>query len=113
MKQFICHLLGIAEKNVKPCKLQYIFFRPSPYVLENLGDEELKNAIVSRKDCTKIDRIYKELEHEVYAIFNSDKIKTFCHSENHNITLAARYVMLPDFKRTPDFASYPVPYKQS
>ena len=97
VRQFICHLLGIAGKEGKrPCTLQYIFFRP------NLG----AFSKVSEDECQKrLDGVYGELEKEVRDVFRTPKITGFC--DNNHISLAAKYVMLPDFEEKEDFATYP------
>lgn len=71
VKQFICHLLGIAHQSKGKCaELIYLFFKP-----------KCNQANVS----TQIDEIFDELQREIEAIFNSSLIKDFC--ENHQIKL--------------------------
>ena len=64
VKQFVCHLLGIANQSKgKRVKLIYLFYKP-----------ESNNSAVS----TKINEIFKELQNEVKSIFGCEMVKEFC-----------------------------------
>lgn len=73
VKQFICHLLGIAQQSKgKNAKLVYLFFKP-------LAKEEA----ISKE----IDLIFAELKEEIKAIFSCSIIREFC--EENQIELEA------------------------
>ena len=73
VKQFICHLLGIAENTgEKPAKLVYLFFIP------DVEDEQTKKEIKEFFDL---------LQGEIKAIFTSEPIVKFC--KDNNICLSA------------------------
>lgn len=64
VKQFICHLLGIAcQSKGKPAKLIYLFFKPE-------NDDEKTKA--------RIDDVFDELKNEIDSLFTSEVIKEFC-----------------------------------
>ncbi len=63
MKQFLCHLFGIAKNGGGT--LQYIFFQPKKELMEK------------KSFCTEI---YKKLEDEISAIWNSEIIKNMCNN---------------------------------
>lgn len=71
VKQFICHLVGIAHQSKGKCaELIYLFFKPK------CNHEDVS---------TQMDEIFDELKQEIKAIFNSLLIKDFC--ENHQMKL--------------------------
>lgn len=73
VKQFICHLLGIAENTwEKPAKLVYLFFIP------DVEDEQTKK---------EIKEFFDRLQGEIKAIFTSEPIVKFC--KDNNISLSA------------------------
>ena len=74
LKQLICHLIAIAQKNKKnPVSLNYVFYIPSK---SNQINEEYKNVI----------KLYKELNEEIKAIWKKDTvIQKFC--DENKITL--------------------------
>lgn len=64
VKQFVCHLLGIAQQtNGKQAKLVYLFFKPKS------NDEKV---------TVRIDEIFDELRNEIDSIFTSEVIEEFC-----------------------------------
>ena len=64
VKQFICHLLGIANQaKGKQAKLVYLFFKPK-------SNDEKVNA--------RIDEVFDELRDEIDSIFTSAVIVEFC-----------------------------------
>lgn len=64
VKQFICHLLGIAcQSKGKPAKLIYLFFKPE------IGDEKINARIAA---------IFDELKSEIDALFTSEVVREFC-----------------------------------
>lgn len=73
VKQFICHLLGIAANTgKKPAKLVYLFFIP------DVEDEQTKKEIKEFFDL---------LQGEIKAVFTSEPIVKFC--KDNNISLSA------------------------
>lgn len=73
IKQFVCHLLGIAKQNEgKKSKLVYMFFKPCSDCFET---------------SQQIDEIFDELKVEIKAIFGCNLIEEFC--KENNIELAA------------------------
>ena len=73
IKQFTCHLLGIAEANKgKKTKLVYLFFKPCT-----------DDTVYSQW----IEEVFEELKAEINAIFRCRTIADFC--EEHNIELMA------------------------
>ena len=68
MKQFLCHLFGIAKNGGGT--LQYIFFTPK------------KELIESNPFCQEI---YKKIKEEISNIWNCEGIKQMC--MNNNIQL--------------------------
>lgn len=64
VKQFICHLLGIAEQSKgRKAKLVYLFFMPV-----------CKDEILSKK----VKKVFCELQKEICALFSCEVITTFC-----------------------------------
>ena len=59
IKQFLCHLSGIASSKKGRAKLVYMFFKP---LYAN----------------TELNTVFTELEAEIKAIFESDPVKAFC-----------------------------------
>ena len=77
LKQFLCHLLGIACQNKgkdKPATLAYLFFRPKT------SDNSLNQELLS---------VFTKLQAEIISIFASQAIKDFC--KENNIILKAYY----------------------
>lgn len=75
VKQFICHLLGIAENTgEKPAKLVYLFFIP------DVEDEQTKKEIKEFFDL---------LQGEIKAIFTSEPIVKFCKANNISLSAIA------------------------
>ena len=74
VKQFICHLLGIATNKspTKKATLVYLFFKPKT--------EDCK-------DRSEIEEVFQELQEEIRAIFNCKPIQNF--TAYHHITLQA------------------------
>ena len=73
IKQFICHLFGIAKQNNgKKSKLVYLFFKPTS-----------NDAQTSKQ----IDEVFYELISEIKLIFGCKIISDFC--KNNNIELMA------------------------
>ena len=73
IKQFVCHLLGIAKQNEgKQSKLVYMFYKPCSDCFET---------------SQQIDEIFDELKVEIKAIFGCNLIEEFC--KENNIELAA------------------------
>lgn len=69
IKQFVCHLLGIANCNKgKKAKLVYLFYKP-------LTEDE------------RVETVFNELNDEIKTIFNCEVIRDFCKA--HNIELMA------------------------
>ena len=81
IKQFLCHLMGIAsqKEEEKPAKLVYLFFKPK------LDSSEEKN---------EIDKVFSELQNEIAAIFNSPPIRSFTEKNNIQLTAAAEYAKI-------------------
>lgn len=86
MKQFVCHLLGIANAEDAPARrFQYVFFRPP--------------TPASPEDHAFLDRLYRRLKNEIAAIEAADSILEFC--ADHRIELMPpRFV---DAGTVPDF----------
>ncbi len=75
VKQFICHLLGIAENiGEKPAKLVYLFFIP------DVEDEQTKK---------EIKEFFDQLQGEIKAIFTSEPIVKFCKEKNISLSAIA------------------------
>lgn len=75
VKQFICHLLGVAKKTGdKPAKLVYLFFIPV------VDDEETAG---------EIKEVFDQLQSEVKAIFTSEPIVKFCKAKNISLSAIA------------------------
>jgi len=73
VKQFLCHLMGIASKSKgQPSTLIYLFFKPLP------ADP------ISQK---QIDRVFSKLTDEIHLLFTSSPVTRFC--EANQITLRA------------------------
>jgi len=76
LKQFLCHLLGVACENHKERKsatLAYLFFKPKTDV----------------EEAVELFEVYNGLQAEIIAIFTSSAIVRFC--EENNIKLKAYY----------------------
>jgi hypothetical protein len=72
VKQFLCHLLGIASRKHDSAELVYLFFRPeSP----------------KAKEQQEIDALFAALTQEITTLFASAPIRNFCAA--HNISLRA------------------------
>lgn len=63
IKQFLCHLLGIAAHSKEQKTLVYMFFKP------------ISDHIEIQKE---IDKVFSDLKEEIESIFNSYPIKNFC-----------------------------------
>lgn len=75
VKQFICHLLGIAaNRGDKPAKLVYLFFIPV------VDDEETAG---------EIKEVFDQLQSEIKAIFTSEPIVNFCKAKNISLSAIA------------------------
>lgn len=72
IKQFLCHLSGIASSKKGRAKLVYMFFRP-------LCEDE--------NEQRKIDEVFRELKDEIETVFHENRIKNFC--KRHGIDLCA------------------------
>lgn len=85
LKQFLCHLLGVACENHeerKSATLAYLFFKPKTDV---------------EAEAMELFEVYNGLQSEIIAIFTSPAIVRFC--EENNIKLKAYYeyaeIMVP------------------
>lgn len=78
VKQFICHLLGIAsrEDKEKEACLMYLFFKP-------IVDDKAVQA--------EIDDIFDALEYEINAVFESEPIKKFIIQNNIKLRAVYKY----------------------
>ena len=77
LKQFLCHLLGIACQNKgkeESATLAYLFFRPKT------SNDSLNAELLS---------VFTKLQAEIISIFTSQAIKDFC--KENNIVLKAYY----------------------
>ena len=77
LKQFLCHLLGVACENHeerKSATLAYLFFKPKTDV---------------EAEAIELFEVYNGLQAEIIAIFTSPAIVRFC--EENNIKLKAYY----------------------
>lgn len=75
VKQFICHLLGVAKKTgEKPAKLVYLFFIPVVDDVETAGE---------------IKEVFDQLQSEIKAIFTSEPIVKFCKAKNISLSAIA------------------------
>ncbi len=75
VKQFICHLLGIAANRCeKPAKLVYLFFIPV------VDDEETAG---------EIKEVFDQLQSEIKALFTSEPIMKFCKAKNISLSAIA------------------------
>lgn len=75
VKQFICHLLGIAKnRGDKPAKLVYLFFIPI------VDDEETAD---------EIHEVFAQLQSEIKAIFTSEPIVNFCKANDISLSAIA------------------------
>ncbi|MDD6033657.1 MAG: hypothetical protein PUC47_09290 [Oscillospiraceae bacterium] len=81
IKQFLCHLLGIASRKEadKPAKLVYLFFKPRL----DTADEQ-----------RAMDEVFCELQHEIRAIFASPPIRRFTEKNNIQLTAVAEYASI-------------------
>lgn len=78
IKQFLCHLIGIASQKdtSEPAKLLYLFFKPK---LESVSEQQ------------EIDKVFCELQSEITTIFNSSPIQNFIKKNNITLTALAEY----------------------
>ena len=74
IKQFLCHLMGIASQSQNKAMLVYLFFKP-------------KTDHVNQAE--EIEKVFAELSEEIKNIFDSTPIRRFC--EKNDITLMAVY----------------------
>ena len=76
VKQFICHLMGIADnkKDDTPATLIYLFFKPK--------NEKYQMAI---------DNVFEELKSSIRLAFENDHIKGFCIKHRINLKAIAEY----------------------
>lgn len=72
VKQFLCHLLGIASQKHESATLVYLFFKPQA------------DSVEAQR---KIDAIFDALSNEIKSIFQSSPIQQFCQA--HSISLRA------------------------
>jgi hypothetical protein len=72
IKQFLCHLMGIASQSAEKAELVYLFFKPQTF---------------DSRTQDQIDEVFKNLTQEIRTIFTSTPITRFCNT-NH-ITLRA------------------------
>lgn len=81
IKQFLCHLMGIASKKEadKPAKLVYLFFKP---------------RLDSADEQREIDEVFCELQNEIMTIFNSPPIRNFTVKNNIQLTAVAEYAKI-------------------
>lgn len=63
VRQFLCHLLGIASQKNGPATLVYLFFKPK-------AEEPCEQA--------EIDAVFEALRDEIQKIFSSSPIRQFC-----------------------------------
>ena len=78
IKQFLCHLWGIASQKDKdvPAKLVYLFFKPKM-------DLETKRI--------QVEEVFKELQDEIKNIFSSKSIQIFTSRNNIELSAIAEY----------------------
>ena len=78
IKQFLCHLLGIASRKdkLKEATLVYLFFKPKS---------------VKRELTQEIDEVFDELRGEIKRLFESAPIKKFTSENNIELMAVAEY----------------------
>lgn len=76
IKQFLCHLMGIASQKNEESTLVYMFFKPKSEDVET--------------QC-KINETFKELKDEIEKIFKSKPIRTFCGRNNIKLKAIVEY----------------------
>lgn len=79
IKQFLCHLLGIAAQKNDSATLVYLFFKPKA---EQPDDKQ------------EIDVLFDTLTAEVNAIFNSKPIQQFCMNYKIKLWAVAEYAQI-------------------
>ena len=78
IKQFLCHLWGIASQKDKdiPAKLVYLFFKPKM-------DLEFERI--------QVEKVFEELQAEIKNIFSSKPIQIFISNNNIELSAIAEY----------------------
>ncbi|WP_282927283.1 hypothetical protein [Megamonas funiformis] len=78
IKQFLCHLWGIASQKDKdiPAKLVYLFFKPKM-------DLEIGRI--------QVEKVFEELQAEIKNIFSSKPIQIFISNNNIELSAIAEY----------------------
>lgn len=78
IKQFLCHLWGIASQKDKdvPAKLVYLFFKPKM-------DLEIRRI--------QVEKVFEELQAEMKNIFSSKPIQIFISNNNIELSAIAEY----------------------
>ena len=78
IKQFLCHLWGIASQKDKdiPVKLVYLFFKPKM----DLETERIQ-----------VEKVFEELQAEIKNIFSSKPIQIFISNNNIELSAIAEY----------------------
>lgn len=78
IKQFICHLLGIAaqEKGDVPASLVYLFFKPK---------------VQQSDEVAEIDKIFCALQKEIEIVFGSKQVRHFIEKNNIRLGAIAEY----------------------
>jgi hypothetical protein len=78
IKQFLCHLWGIASQKDKdvPAKLVYLFFKPKM----DLETERIQ-----------VEEVFEELQAEIKTIFSSKPIQIFISNNNIELSAIAEY----------------------
>lgn len=81
IKQFLCHLMGIASQKETdtPAKLVYLFFKPK---------------LDSADEQRAIDEVFCALQNEIHTIFNSPPIRTFVGKNNIQLRAVAEYAKI-------------------
>lgn len=81
IKQFLCHLWGIASQKDKDvsAKLVYLFFKPKM-------DLETKRI--------QVEEVFKELQDEIKTIFSSKSIQIFTSRNNIELSAIAEYAKI-------------------
>ncbi len=92
IKQFLCHLLGIASENSgdKPAKLVYLFFKPKT------EDEATKRLI---------DDVFGELRKEIHALFFSKSIQRFIQKNKIHLDAIVEESFVMEHLTTGNFTS--------
>ena len=78
MKQFICHLLGIASQKKRdiPAALVYLFFKPK---------------VQQADEAMEIEKVFSILQEEIKIIFGSEPIQQFVKKNNIRLWAVAEY----------------------